>query len=72
MGSLSLFPGDLPNPGIEPASPVLQADSLPSEPPRKSEVFINKIEKRQNIPGFLWKYFVFFLPFSELIKINGP
>ena len=25
-------PGDLPNPGIEPASPVLQADSLPSEP----------------------------------------
>ena len=26
-------PGDLPNPGIEPRSPVLQADSLPSEPP---------------------------------------
>ena len=26
-------PGDLPNPGIEPKSPVLQADSLPSEPP---------------------------------------
>ena len=28
-------PGDLPNPGIEPRSPVLQADSLPSEPPGK-------------------------------------
>ena len=28
-------PGDLPNPGIEPTSPVLQADSLPSEPPGK-------------------------------------
>ena len=28
-------PGDLPNPGIEPRSPALQADSLPSEPPRK-------------------------------------
>ena len=28
-------PGDLPNPGIEPRSPTLQADSLPSEPPRK-------------------------------------
>ena len=27
--------GDLPNPGIEPGSPVLQADSLPSGPPRK-------------------------------------
>ena len=24
--------GDLPNPGIEPRSPALQADSLPSEP----------------------------------------
>ena len=27
-------PGDLPNPGIEPGSPALQADSLPSEPPK--------------------------------------
>ena len=25
------FPGDLPDPGIEPRSPALQADSLPSE-----------------------------------------
>ena len=25
-------PGDLPDPGIEPGSPTLQADSLPSEP----------------------------------------
>ena len=25
-------PGDLPNPGIEPRSPTLKADSLPSEP----------------------------------------
>ena len=29
------FPRDLPNPGIEPESPTLQADSLPSEPPGK-------------------------------------
>ena len=28
-------PGDLPNPGIEPWSPTLQADSLLSEPPGK-------------------------------------
>ena len=28
-----LLPGDLPNPGIEPSSPALQVDSLPSEPP---------------------------------------
>ena len=28
-------PGDLPNPGIEPRSPALQADALTSEPPGK-------------------------------------
>ena len=28
-------PGNRPNPGIEPGSPSLQADSLPSEPPGK-------------------------------------
>ena len=29
------FFGDLPNPGIEPGTPALQTDSLPSEPPGK-------------------------------------
>ena len=28
-------PGDFPNPGTEPRSPTLQADSLQSEPPGK-------------------------------------
>ena len=28
-------PGDPPDPGIEPRSPALQADTLPSEPPEK-------------------------------------
>ena len=28
-------PGVLPDPGIKPVSPTLQADSLPSKPPRK-------------------------------------
>ena len=28
-------PGDLPDPGIEPRSPTLQADSLPTEPQGK-------------------------------------
>ena len=31
-------PGDLPDPGIEPGSPTLQADALPSEPPGKPGV----------------------------------
>ena len=50
MGSLSLLqgasqghwggqpfpsPGDLPNPGSEPRSPALRADSVPAEPPGK-------------------------------------
>ena len=35
MGSLSLLQGNLPNPGIKPRSPTLQADSLPDEPQRQ-------------------------------------
>ena len=35
VGSLSLLQGNLPNWGIEPRSPALQADSLPAEPPGK-------------------------------------
>ena len=35
IGLPFLSPGDLPDPRIEPGSPALQADSLPSEPPGK-------------------------------------
>ena len=35
MGCHFLSSGDLPDPGIKPTSPALQADSLPSEPSRK-------------------------------------
>ena len=31
--------GDLPDPGIEPWSPTLQADSLLSEPPEKPTLY---------------------------------
>ena len=37
MGCHFLLQGNLPNPGIKPRSPALQADSLPSEPPGKPE-----------------------------------
>ena len=38
-------PGDLPNPGIEPRSPALQADSSPSEPyPYKGTLFSKEKE----------------------------
>ena len=38
-------PGDLPNPGIEPGSPALQVDSLPSEPLGKPKTHKNYIMK---------------------------
>ena len=65
-------PGDLPDLRIEPGSPALQADSLPSEPPGKPSLFVyvvimlliywyaqyNLIDP-QNHSSFNWK-FVFF------------
>ena len=43
-------PGDLPNPGIEPGFPALQADSLPSEPPGKPLRSIS-LDKGANTSG---------------------
>ena len=40
-GQPSPSPGDLPNPGIEPGSPALQADPLRSEPPGKPQLVHN-------------------------------
>ena len=37
-GQLFPSPGDLPNPGIEPRCPALQADSLLYEPPGKPKI----------------------------------
>ena len=37
-------PGDLPNPGIKPRSPTLQADALPSEPPGKPNALWRNLE----------------------------
>ena len=34
-------PEDLPDPGIEPRSPTLQADALPSEPPGKPHKMVS-------------------------------
>ena len=33
-------PGDLPDPGIEPGSPALKADSFLAEPPRKPKFLL--------------------------------
>ena len=36
-------PGDLPDPGIKPGSPTLQADALPSEPPGKPQYLFLRV-----------------------------
>ena len=41
-------PGDLPDPEIEPRSPALQIDSLPSESPGKLKVIIDIILKERS------------------------
>ena len=45
-------PGDLPDPGIKPGSPALQADSLPSEPPGKPYFKGAERDKRQEKQHF--------------------
>ena len=51
-------PGDLPNPGIEPGSPALQTDALPSEPPGKpflTEHSKNSSYLDQNSPQYCYR-----------------
>ena len=60
-GLLFLSPGDLPEPGIEPGSPALQADSLLSEPPRKPcicpNVLVIVYRCGTNAPVYLCTFF---------------
>ena len=44
-GLLFPSPGDLPKPEIEPRSPALQVDSLPSESPRKPNRQVGGLQK---------------------------
>ena len=46
-------PGDLPNPGIEPGSPALQADALPSEPPGR--LILKEINLKYSLEGLMLK-----------------
>ena len=61
------FSRDFPNPGIEPRSPSLQADSLPSEPPGKPKLYSEKvfgktyISQSKDILYFLFKSFILYI-----------
>ena len=71
-----LSPGDLPNPGIEPRSPALQAVTLPSESPGKpiriSSLFWSFLYAFFSFLYFfptpaastLWSVFLFYVKFS--------
>ena len=67
-------PGHLPNPGIEPGSPALQADALSSEPPgkpRKAEyTLLRKAEyiviKNQQFTDSLLQCFTLFISIKQL------
>ena len=52
VGSCSLHQGNLPNSGIKPNSPTLQADSLAAEPPGEapysSRTYRNRVVKINN------------------------
>ena len=43
-------PGYLPDPGIEPRSPTLQADALPSEPPGSPNKGLSKSIQACDVP----------------------
>ena len=47
-------PGDLPNQGIKPRSPVLQADSLPSESAGRPREPV-KFEKPNHVESLVWR-----------------
>ena len=48
-------PGDLPNPGIEPGSPALQVDALPSEPPGNPSSNTYTKAYTQSLPEHSWE-----------------
>ena len=73
-------PGDLPKPGIEPRSPALQADSLPSEPPGKhlgsasmatilTEVYLENCNLKSRVIK-IYKITDLSLSYSDKVKIR--
>ena len=50
-------PGDLPDPGMEPRSPILQAEALTSEPPGNRKDY----KKQKNIQIEIWVFFFLLL-----------
>ena len=45
--------GDIPDPGIDPGSPILQADSLPSELPGDLQIKLNKNKEQMELHTYV-------------------
>ena len=65
-------PGDLPNQGIEPMSPALQAGSLPSEPSGRSSFFISEQCYQFSVSEQLHYCFVLFCFFPPNWSLQRP
>ena len=65
-------PGDLPNPGIKPKSPTLQADALPSEPPGKPKnTGVGNLSLLQgNFPIIMYLYGYVLCELSHLSRVR--
>ena len=72
-GVLFPSPGDLPDPGIKPRSPTLEADALTSEPQGKHNYHNGKQSQNSTLAEVLWpKYFGRRLLWCLLIKYHVP
>ena len=58
-------PGDLPKPGIQPGSPTLQADSLPSEPPGKLQYIC--LTRQNKLKSQAYYRLFFHLIFTDML-----
>ena len=61
-------PRDLPNPGIEPRSPALEADSLPSEPPGEAGKYNEHPKILATFAAFKITHYIFSFPFLPLLS----
>ena len=68
-------PGDLPDPGIEPGPPALQADSLPSQPPGKlKKTGKTQISDSSSDPSNCLRHLAFLFPliYTDTTLKRGP
>ena len=61
-------PGDLPDPGIESGSLVLQADSTPTKPPKEAKAYIHNVYKMLHLFSFWGKFMYSYLNSQEFLK----